>query len=210
VDYGPSPELGSSIASSDLVRWHNLTLTGLSPNTTYYYRVTSADAAGNTATVPGDAPASFTTPPQTVTAFPATVIVQNGIFLGGSAASLAADDNIYFQVSSSLFGTSAYAVFRNVPNSLRNLRVTFQGKNSQSCTQTISVWRWSTSSWVPIDSRYVAAGDVLLADLVTPGAPASFVGNWGKGELRVRIQCSTWVSNFLSSWDLLKIEYEET
>jgi phosphodiesterase/alkaline phosphatase D-like protein len=213
VDYGTSPALGSSVANSDLVTAHSLSLTGLSSNTTYYYRVVSADAAGNVATVPADAPASFATPPQTVTGFPAIAIVQSGTLLFGSAASLAADDNAYFLFSSATLDThitSAFAAFENVPNNLRNLRVNFQGRNSRSCSQTISVWRWSTKNWVQIDSRLVGTGEVLLADMVTPGAPASFVsGDSGNGELRVRIQCSSGISKFVSSWDLLSIVYEE-
>ena len=47
-------------------RWSSptrLTLTGLTPGVTYYYRVTSADAALNSATSPNppEAPLSFTT-----------------------------------------------------------------------------------------------------------------------------------------------------
>ena len=41
---------GGSSSSSALVSGHDLTLSGLSANTTYYYMVVSADGAGNTAT----------------------------------------------------------------------------------------------------------------------------------------------------------------
>ena len=43
---------------------HSLHLTGLTPGTTYYYRVTSADPSNDAATspVPAEAPLSFATP----------------------------------------------------------------------------------------------------------------------------------------------------
>ena len=73
VDYGTSPgSLTLNVSSASLVLSHSLTLTGLSPATTYYYRVTSADANANSATQPvPPATASFLTPapcPSDVTA----------------------------------------------------------------------------------------------------------------------------------------------
>jgi hypothetical protein len=65
VDYGTAPaSLTLSATNGALVTAHSLVLTGLTPGTTYYYRVTSVDAAGNAATAPptGDSPASFVTP----------------------------------------------------------------------------------------------------------------------------------------------------
>jgi hypothetical protein len=65
VDYGTSAgSLNQSATNAALVTSHSIPLTGLAPSTTYYYRVTSADAASNAATSPpsSDEPASFTTP----------------------------------------------------------------------------------------------------------------------------------------------------
>ena len=65
VDYGTSPgSLAQSASGAIPVTSHSLGLTGLSPATTYYYRVTSADAASNAATSPAPpaAPATFMTP----------------------------------------------------------------------------------------------------------------------------------------------------
>jgi hypothetical protein len=51
VRYGTSPgSLTLSASSPLLLTTHSLVLTGLSGNTTYYYQVTSVDAAGNSAT----------------------------------------------------------------------------------------------------------------------------------------------------------------
>ena len=65
VDYGTSAGALTLVQSDPaLVTAHSLTLTGLAPNTTYFYRVRSADSAGNAASSPGtlDPPASFVTP----------------------------------------------------------------------------------------------------------------------------------------------------
>jgi N,N-dimethylformamidase beta subunit-like, C-terminal/Domain of unknown function (DUF4082)/Bacterial Ig-like domain/Bacterial Ig domain/Purple acid Phosphatase, N-terminal domain len=70
VDFGTDPDsLSATVSGSTLVTSHGLHLTGLSPGTTYHYRVTSADAAGNSGTdpAPAVAPRTFTTPEQSFT-----------------------------------------------------------------------------------------------------------------------------------------------
>ena len=70
VDYGTNPNsLTASQSSPALVNSHSLQLTGLSSNTTYYYRVTSADSAANSSTAPAPpaAPSTFATPALTFT-----------------------------------------------------------------------------------------------------------------------------------------------
>ena len=65
VDYGTSAgALSLNQSAAGLTTSHSVQLTGLAPNTTYYYRVTSADAAANSSTEPQPPapPASFTTP----------------------------------------------------------------------------------------------------------------------------------------------------
>jgi hypothetical protein len=65
VDFGTTPgALSLSAGDSAQVTSHSVVLPGLAPNTTYYYRVRSADTIGNAATSPAppDPPLSFTTP----------------------------------------------------------------------------------------------------------------------------------------------------
>jgi phosphodiesterase/alkaline phosphatase D-like protein len=65
VDYGVNPAaLGANQSNPALVRAHSLALTGLSPGSTYYYRVTSVDGSSNGATSPNPpaAPLSFQAP----------------------------------------------------------------------------------------------------------------------------------------------------
>jgi peroxiredoxin len=50
VEYGTTSAYGSTKSDSELVTSHSLTLTGLSADTTYHYRVKSVDAANNSAT----------------------------------------------------------------------------------------------------------------------------------------------------------------
>ncbi|MEO9239884.1 MAG: DUF4082 domain-containing protein, partial [Jatrophihabitantaceae bacterium] len=62
VNYGTSATtLSSSASTAGLATSHSVALSGLAANTRYYYRVVSADAAGNTTTSPasGTAAASF-------------------------------------------------------------------------------------------------------------------------------------------------------
>ena len=65
VDYGTSPgSLTQNVSSATLENTHSIVLSGLTPGSTVYYRVTSADAASNATTEPNPpaAPLSFTLP----------------------------------------------------------------------------------------------------------------------------------------------------
>ncbi|MBZ5637409.1 MAG: Ig-like domain-containing protein [Acidobacteriia bacterium] len=67
VDYGTAQvSLALNASDATLVTSHSITLGGLSPATTYYYRVTSKDAANNSVTEPlvTSDPLSFATPAQ--------------------------------------------------------------------------------------------------------------------------------------------------
>ncbi len=82
VDYGTTSSYGSSTTvNSSPITSHSQALSGLSPNTTYHYRVKSRDAAGNLATS-GDytfvtAPPPDTTPP-TISGVSSTAITSSG------------------------------------------------------------------------------------------------------------------------------------
>ena len=58
VDYGETAAYGTMASDAALVTAHSVQLTGLQPGTLYHYRVSSADAAGNTSST---ADATFTT-----------------------------------------------------------------------------------------------------------------------------------------------------
>jgi hypothetical protein len=167
----------------------------------------AADPAGNH--LAGDATWSFRTM-ATVIMAPAGATVQSGSIRGGTSfANLGGDDNIYFQVTSTSSRTrtsSWYATFTDVPNDLRSLAVTYKGKNSRTCTQTVQVYNWSKRSWVKVDGRSVGTTEVRVQK--SPGGiRADYVsGSSRAGNLRVRVRC-TRTSGFYASGDLLKITF---
>jgi Concanavalin A-like lectin/glucanases superfamily len=147
-----------------------------------------------------------------VTRSPNDTAIDTGSLRGGTAASLSADDNSYYQINSTTAGTrttSWYAVFTGVPRMLSNLQVTYKGKNSQSCTQTIAIWHWPDNSWVPLDSRAVGTTEIAIANLTPAGTLSEYVsGTTGNGDLRVQVRCTRNAGNFFASGDLVEIVYE--
>jgi serine protease len=176
---------------------------------TFAFTARVTDALGQTATQPLSI---FVAGPLQVTQAPSSTTILAGTPRSGSAGSLAADDNSYFEVNSTTSGTKTtdwYGSFTGVTNSLSNLRVSFKGKNSRSCTQVVFIWRWSTSSWVQLSSRSVGTTEVAISNLVPSGSAANYVsGTSGDGEVRVRVRCRRSGSSFFASGDLLRIDYE--
>lgn len=155
--------------------------------------------------------ALLTVEASTATAVPDSTTVITGSLRGGTAASLASDDDSFYEVNSNLSSkrtTSWRASFLSVPNGLTDLRITYTGMNSRACTQTIAAWRWTTHKWVVLDSRTVGTTEVVVTDLVPPGSPGDFVsGTSGNGELRMRVLCWTRSGAFFASGDLLRLVY---
>ena len=88
VEYGRTTALGTEKADSAQVTDHSVELGGLQPNTTYNFRVRSADSAGNTASSPAGAPATFSTPPG------ALVDSRTAEFAAGSQSTTLAGDSL--------------------------------------------------------------------------------------------------------------------
>ncbi|HEX2221088.1 MAG TPA: S8 family serine peptidase, partial [Candidatus Limnocylindria bacterium] len=129
----------------------------------------------------------------TATAVPAATVISRGSARSGGAAQLGADDGAWYAVNStasSTYTTDWYARVTGVPNSLLSLRVAYSGKNSRTCSQTVSLYRWSTASWVQLDARSVGTTEILV-DKAAGGTLADYVsGSSGDGEVRVRIRCT--------------------
>ena len=207
VDYGTTAALGQSASDAADVTAHSVRLTGLTPATTYHYRVRSADDAGNATTDPAATPATFRVPLR-ATAAAGAVTLETGTLRGGTAAGLATDDNVFYEVNSTTTGTrttSWYGSVTGVPASITSLSTTYRGKNSRSCTQTIAVWRWTDSTWQQVHSAAQSTTETTRANLVPAGAPAGYVGPGG--EVRVRVRCTT-TANFFASGELLSVTYE--
>jgi N,N-dimethylformamidase beta subunit-like protein/uncharacterized protein DUF4082/purple acid phosphatase-like protein len=147
----------------------------------------------------------------TITATPASAVIESGTLSAGTAANLGANDNVYYQVASTTGATSAsawYGSFPTVPTTLQNLAVTYKGLNSRSCTEVVSIWSWVSNSWVQLNSQAVGTTEVLSGPLVPPGNFGNYVNaSSGTGELRVEVKCSTTAGTFTSSGDLMRIEY---
>ena len=71
----------------------------------------------------------------------------------------------------------------------------------------ISIWRWTDSTWVDLDTRPVGTTEVKVAGVGPTGSLDPFVsGTSGLGDVRIRVSCSnTGASVFALSGDLLKI-----
>ncbi len=181
----------------------------LAQGTTYTASVSASDLVGNA--MPAPHTWSFSTGTTTVTGFPSSTVIQSGTLRSGSSASLASDNNVYYEVNATLLSSytaSWYGVISGVPNALTSLLVTYAGKNSGSCTQRIDAWRWTTSQWVQLDSRTVGATEVTIANLTPSGALADYVsGVTGNGDVRIRVRCTRTLGGFYSSGDLLRIAY---
>ncbi len=80
IAYGTSPAALTSTSTGAIGTSHSVGLTGLAEGTTYYYRVTSADEAGNSTTSPAttDAPASFAVDDLTAPAVSAVAVSGTG------------------------------------------------------------------------------------------------------------------------------------
>ena len=138
----------------------------------------------------------------------ASVVLESGKLISGDVRRLDADDNAYYQVYSTRSGTrtsSWYASFTGVSRSLQSLAVTYSGKSSAACTQTVSVYRWSTGSWVAVDSRSLGTTEVPF-NVAVPGTSADYVS--GTGEVRVRVRCTrSSRPRFYAYGDLLRLGY---
>ena len=128
---------------------------------------------------------------------------------------LNSDNNVYFEVNSTTTGTRAtewHASFLTLPDDLDSLAITYRGKNSRNCAQTLSVWDWTANSdaggWLDLDTRSVGGTEVQI-DRSPSGPLSRFVGGPSGDELRARIRCTGNTRNFYARGDLLRIAFTE-
>ncbi len=170
----------------------------------------ATDAAGNA--LAADRAWSFTTTSfVAATAFPSATAIESGGLRSGTAADLGSDDNFFYSVNSTTSGTrtsSWYGSFTGISNRLTNLKVSYSGKNSRSCSQTVAIWRWTDSKWVALDSRSVGTTEVAISNRTPPDSLAGYVGGPTGDSVRVRVRCTRSSGSFYSSGDLLKLDFE--
>jgi hypothetical protein len=169
------------------------------------FRVRAIDQAGNIDPVPD----SYTWTYFPVILAPTGTNIQLGSPRTGSYANLGTDDNNYFEVNSTTSGTrttSWSALFTGVSSNLSNLNITYRGKNSRNNDQTIAIWRWTTSTWVLLDSRKVSSTEIGIT-VSPPGTLADYVSS--TGELMVQVNSTgNAPQNFFTSGDLMTVTYD--
>jgi len=166
VEYGLTSSYSSTTPlNSSLVTAHLVSLNNLTPNTTYHYRLSSADASGNN-TLSGDytlttlaiAPPADITPPSVPTNLSASVVSTTQINLSWSAST----DNV---------GVSGYKVYRGGVQIGTTAGTTYNNTNlSASTSYSYAVIAYDAAGNVSSQSTSVSA--TTKAAVVTP-APTS-------------------------------------
>jgi hypothetical protein len=148
------------------------------------------------------------------TGFPAASKILAGTLASGTYSNLAADDAAYYNVNSTTVAprqSSWQAGFSGVPAGATNLKLTYKGKNSVACTQTISLWNWAgLGSWVTVAGpTSVGTTDVTVA-VPNIATPAVYIGTTGAnaGKVQARVLCSGPGVNWSSNGNLMKIVYD--
>ena len=142
-------------------------------------------------------------------AFPIGLTIVSGSSPTGNTTSLGSIDGSYYALRSSFFSApSWYGTFSVDPNA-SDLRVTYNGKSTRSCTLSLAVYRWTTGTWVSAGSSVtVGTSPVTVTDAATSASiPAAELQS--SGQVRVRASCSSGfsLSSFTFSSDLLQLSY---
>lgn len=205
VEYGLTTSYGSTTSNSTMVTSHSITLTSLTANTIYHYRVKSTDAAGNTAT---DVDHSFQTG-GTFSYSPTGTTILLSTLKSGSYTNLATNNASYYVVNSTTSGTRQTDWYGTVtvsqaPSTITELTITYDGKNSRSVTQTLHLYNWTTSTWTQIDSRSVGTSDVTITNTQT--SPVNYISS--TGQIRLRVLGTGTTKNFTCSGDYILFTVE--
>ena len=167
-------------------------------------------SAGLASAAPAPAPAPEPAPTPTATATPTSVAIYSGGLRSGDATRLAADDDAFYSVNSTTWGTRVadwYGRMTGVSNALTSLKVTYRGRSSHTCNQTIYVYNWTTGTWKSLDARSRGTSESELV-LTVGGTLADYVsGTTGDGDVAVRVRCTRDSGSYYVSGDLLKITY---
>lgn len=143
---------------------------------------------------------------------PVAVMKTEGSGSDGLANRLNMDDENYYRVWATTrapYTTSWYALFRGVEEKARNLSITYKGYNSLPCNQGLDIWNWASGEWIELDFRETGEEEIVIGDLVPPGDMISYVGDNGRGEVMVRVRCSSNLLSFSSNGNTLKISYDQ-
>ena len=92
-------------------------------------------------------------------------------------------------------------------NAAQSLKVTYRGRASANCSQTLYAYNWTTSTWVQIDGPRTIGTTEIEVNVSLGGTLADFVSNAsGTGDVAIRVRC-TRDSGFYTRGDLLRVTY---
>jgi hypothetical protein len=151
----------------------------------FTYKANDGTDDSSTATVTIDVAPVVTT----LDFFPTSVSIGTGQLAGGSAASMNADDNVYYQVNSTGGSNPTVlwiASITGVPTNPTSIKLTYSALCTSACTQTIWIWRWTTSSWVRLlDAGSLGPTETKLT-FHPSGAAADYVSSSGQVQVKLR------------------------
>jgi hypothetical protein len=130
-----------------------------------------------------------------------------GTSTSGTASSLATDDDNFYTTGASCNGwfggcaTEWSARFQTGGRVDGPLGLMYSGKNAGAGIQFISVWNWSTWSWVGVDAFRVVANSEVRLSVTLPAPNSQWAANGSLAFVKV-----TTIGNFTSSSaDLLQM-----
>lgn len=194
IEYGLTTSYGnSSPLDTNLLLNHSVTISNLSANTVYHYRVHSKDMAGNTATS-GDY--TFSTLPETQTKdYGHTAMVLTRGTTNNSYTNLNANDGTYVTVKAAKSGSYYYSDWyaktqiSESPSKVTKLSITYDGHYSTSRPQEIFLYNFVSSVWARIDYQTISTTDKTITYTTTNASEiTSYISS--TGEIRLRIYTS--------------------
>jgi hypothetical protein len=184
VEYGLTTALGSSVSNGALVFSHDAPLTGLTPNTTYYYNVTSCNSFASCVTA---GPFNFTTLANVVDTTAPTVSL-----MSPADASTDADGNVVVQynVTDDIAASLTCDVYSNTSGSWQadlTGQVTANGAvNTHSYTGlSDNTYTWNVQCSDGTNSAFAAANFVFTVNTSVVDTTAPTVSLMSPADLSV-------------------------
>jgi hypothetical protein len=128
-------------------------------------------------------------------------------------ATLAAPHAVGAPVTLVTAGPSAtdwYAGFTGIAEGGTNLKITYKGKNSVSCNQSLYLWKWALAgSWVQVSAPAAVGTTDVTVTVPTIADPTQYIGTGTyRGQLRLRVLCNGPTTSWVSSGNLIKLVYD--
>jgi hypothetical protein len=166
VEYGATPAYGNTTAvNTNLVASHSVTISGLTSNSFYHYRVKSKDANGVLAVSEDE---TFTTLPVSKDYFADRAVISQGTS-SGSYQYLNYNDGIYMNVNAVRYGrsyASQWYTQTKVAESkslVSKITITYDGHySSKKISQSLYMMDVTTNAWVLVNARSIGTSDTTV------------------------------------------------